>query len=57
LILKADAEGEVRRENEDAAKLLRNGRIVHIKDAGHNVRRDQKERLLKVLKEFLNQCC
>ena len=55
LILKADAEGEVRKQNEEVAGLLKNGRIVHIEGARHNVRRDQKERLLKALKAFLGE--
>lgn len=54
LILKADAQGEVRQKNEDVARLLKNGKLVHIEGAGHCVRRDQKERLLSVLTEFLN---
>jgi len=53
LILKADAEGEQRQQNEEAARLLPNGKIVHIEDARHNVRRDQKQRLLDALKPFL----
>jgi pimeloyl-ACP methyl ester carboxylesterase len=53
LILKADAQGDVRKENELAASLLKRGRIVHIEGAGHSVRRDQKQRLLEVLKPFL----
>ena len=53
LILKADAQGKIRRQNEEVTKLLKNGRIVHIEGARHNVRRDQKERLLKALKAFL----
>jgi pimeloyl-ACP methyl ester carboxylesterase len=52
LILKADAQGELRKKNEDIARLLKNGKIVHIEGAGHNVRRDQKPRTLAVLKEF-----
>lgn len=55
LILKADAQGEVRRQNEEIAGLLKHGKIVHIEGAGHNVRRDQRERLLKTLKEFLEE--
>ena len=55
LILKADAEGEARKQNEEVTRLLQNGRIVHIKDARHNVRRDQKKRLLKALKTFLDE--
>jgi pimeloyl-ACP methyl ester carboxylesterase len=52
LILKADAQGELRKQNEDIARLLKNGKIVHIEGAGHNVRRDQKPRTVTVLKEF-----
>lgn len=55
LILKADAQGKIRRQNEEVTKLLKNGRIVHIEGARHNVRRDQKERLLKALKAFLRE--
>lgn len=40
LILKADAQGDLRRENEATARLLKNGKIVHIEGAAHNVRRD-----------------
>jgi len=53
LILKADAEAELQERNEEVASLLPNGKIVHIEGAGHNVRRDQKQRLLDVLKPFL----
>jgi pimeloyl-ACP methyl ester carboxylesterase len=53
LILKADAEGDLRQKNEAAAALLPNGKIVHIKGAGHNVRREGKEETLRVLKQFL----
>jgi pimeloyl-ACP methyl ester carboxylesterase len=55
LILKADAQGEVRKQNEEIAALLPNGRIVHIEGARHNVRRDQKEALIKALKAFLEE--
>lgn len=53
LILKADAQGELRKQNEDVAARLRKGRIVHIEGAGHNVRRENTEQTLQVLKEFL----
>jgi len=53
LILKADAEGELRQQNEEIANTLQNGTLVHIKDAKHNVHRDQKERLHVALKAFL----
>lgn len=53
LILKADAEGEERRANEETARLLPHGRLVHIRGAGHNVRREGKEEALAELKRFL----
>jgi len=53
LILKADADADVRKANEAAAGVLKHGKIVHIDGAGHNVRREQKAALLKALKDFL----
>jgi pimeloyl-ACP methyl ester carboxylesterase len=53
LILKADAQGDVRLQNEKVAAVLKHGEIVHIEGAGHNVRRDQKERTLAALRPFL----
>jgi len=53
LILRADAQGELRKQNEEVAALLKNGKIVHIEGAAHNVRRDQKQRTLDTLKPFL----
>ena len=55
LILKADAQGADRRKNEEVTELLKNGRIVHVEGARHNVRRDQKVRLLKALRTFLGE--
>ncbi len=55
LIVKADAKDDVRRENEDAAKLLPNGKIVHVDGAGHNVRRDRKDQTVAIVKEFLQK--
>ena len=55
LILKADAQGEVKKQNEEVTQLLKNGTIVHIEGARHNVRRDQKELLLKALTAFLRE--
>jgi pimeloyl-ACP methyl ester carboxylesterase len=55
LILKADARGDERKKNEEVAKLLKNGKIVHVEGARHNVRRDQKARLLRALKAFLGE--
>ncbi len=53
LILKADAEDDIKKQNEAVAGLLKHGEIVHVEGAKHNVRRDQKERLLESLKAFL----
>ncbi len=53
LVLKADAQGEERKQNEAVAALLKNGTIAHIEGARHNVRRDQKKRLLEALRAFL----
>lgn len=53
LILKADAQGDLRKSNDEAARLLKNGRLVHIAGAGHNVRRENKEDAVKELRQFL----
>jgi len=53
LILKADAEGDLRRENEEVTAVLAKGKIVHIQGAGHNVRRENKAQTLEVLNAFL----
>ena len=54
LILKADADEGTRTKNREVAAALRNGRIVHIDGAGHNVRREQKAALLAALRDFLS---
>lgn len=53
LILKADAEGDLRKENETVTAVLAHGKIVHIAGAGHNVRRENKAQTLEVLTAFL----
>jgi pimeloyl-ACP methyl ester carboxylesterase len=53
LILKAEAQGELRQQNEKVAAILKRGQIVHIEGAGHNVRRDEKQRTLAALRPFL----
>jgi len=53
LILKQDAPPETRRANEEAARVLKNGKLVHIDGAGHNLHHDQRQRTLDVLKPFL----
>jgi pimeloyl-ACP methyl ester carboxylesterase len=54
LILKADADEALKKQNEEVAALLKSGTIVHIKGAGHNVRREGKEETIRVLKGFLS---
>ncbi len=53
LILKADAQGDAAKENDAAAALLPNGKLVHITGAGHNVRRENKAMALSTMREFL----
>jgi pimeloyl-ACP methyl ester carboxylesterase len=53
LILKQDAPPETRKANEEAAKVLKNGKSVHIDGAGHNLHHDQRQRTLDVLRPFL----
>jgi pimeloyl-ACP methyl ester carboxylesterase len=53
LILKADAADDIRKQNEDAVKDLKLVKLVHIKGAGHNVRRDEKQATLDTLRAFL----
>jgi pimeloyl-ACP methyl ester carboxylesterase len=53
LILKADAQGELRQQNEKVTAILAQGQIVHIEGAAHNVRRDEKQRTLATLRPFL----
>lgn len=53
LILKADAQGDLRKQNEEVASRLPRGKIVHIEGAGHNVRRENKAQTIAVMKAFL----
>ncbi len=53
LILKADAEGDLRKQNEAIASRLPKGRIIHVAGAGHCVRRDRKAEALQAVREFL----
>ena len=54
LILKADASPEQRKVHEEAVKVTKNGRLVHIEGAGHNLHHDQLKRTVEVLTEFLS---
>ncbi len=53
LILKADATPEVRKANEEAARVMQKGKLVHIDGAAHNLHHDQLARTVQVLNEFL----
>ncbi len=53
LILKADAPPATRLANEEAAKVMQHGKLVHIDGAAHNLHHDQLARTVEVLKEFL----
>ena len=54
LILKADAQGDVRAQNDAVTRVLAKGTIVHIAGAGHNVRREGRDETIAVLRAFLN---
>lgn len=54
LILKADATPEVRKANEEAARVMQKGKLVHIDGAAHNLHHDQLAKTVEVLNEFLS---
>ena len=54
LILKADAPPEVRRENEEAAKVMKKGKLVHIDGSAHNLHHDQLAKTVEVLNNFFS---
>jgi len=53
LILKADAAPEVKAANDEAAKAIKRGKLVHIDGAGHNLHHDKLPKTVEVLTEFL----
>ncbi|HEV7330491.1 MAG TPA: alpha/beta hydrolase [Flavisolibacter sp.] len=53
IILKADASPEVRKANEEAARVMQKGKLVHIDNAGHNLHHDQLASTMEVMKTFL----
>jgi pimeloyl-ACP methyl ester carboxylesterase len=55
IILKADASPEVRKTNEEAARVMQKGKLVHIDGAGHNLHHDQLGRTVELLKAFLSK--
>lgn len=55
LVLRRDVDVETRRRDIDAAERLRDGRLVHIPDAGHYVFRDEYEAATAELRVFLDR--
>ena len=55
LILKADAAQEIRTRTQAAVSNLLNGKIIHITNAGHNVRRDNWTDTIYHLENFLGE--
>jgi pimeloyl-ACP methyl ester carboxylesterase len=53
LILKADAPPETRKANDEVAKALKNGKLVHIDGAAHNLHHDQRQRTVEEIMIFL----
>ncbi len=54
LILKADAPPDIRKRNEEAASVIKHGKLVHIDGAGHNLHHDQRQRTVEALRSFLS---
>jgi len=54
LILKADALPEVRKANEQTASALKNGKLVQVDGAAHNLHHDQRKRTVQEITAFLN---
>ena len=44
----------IRKSNEEAAKVIQHGKLVHIDGAAHNLHHDQRKRTVDELNKFLN---
>ena len=55
LILKADANPHTKAANQKAATLIPNGKIIHVKGTGHNIRRDDFTATIQFVGEFLTE--
>ena len=55
LILKADAPPDVRKANEEAAAAMKNGKLVHVDGAKHNLHHDKRARTVELLTQFLDR--
>ena len=54
IILKADTSPESRKNNEELAKVMPNGKLVHVDGAGHNLHHDKLEQTTLFIKGFLS---
>lgn len=55
VILKADASPEIRAVHQESASIMQKGKLIHIDNSAHNVQRDQPERVVEVIREFLSE--
>jgi len=55
LILKADAPPDVRAANLKAASVMKNGKLIHVDNAAHNLHHDQRARVVQLVTEFLSK--
>lgn len=55
IILKADTSAQGRENNLRSAAVMKNGSLVHIDGAGHNLHHDKRARTVEVLNEFLRK--
>ena len=55
IILKADTSPESRKNNEELAKAMPKGRIVHVNGAGHNLHHDKLDQTTQLIKDFLSK--
>lgn len=54
LILKADADANGRKKHLEIARLLPQGRLIHIDGAGHVIRNDRPEETVRAIRAFLS---
>ncbi len=54
LVLKADGSPEARKANEEAAKVMQKGKLVHLDGTGHNLHHDDLPRTVKELNKFFS---
>lgn len=55
VILKADAPAEIREAHQKEASVMKNGKLIHIDNSGHNVQRDQPKKAAEVIRNFLSK--